>query len=102
MRLSVDFRIYFHHQLCAVVEAVEEGFVFVRRAEAAAQVEDGVVVLQGYAIQKGIQFFEAVPYVRGIGFVGFLVGSVQLFQDGFTIRVACIKGAGLQMVLEQI
>ena len=71
-------------------------------AEAAAEGEDGVVILQGYAFQQGIQFFEAVPYVRGIGFVGFLVGSVQLIQYCFTIRIAGIEGAGLQMVLEQI
>ena len=92
----------FHHQLCAVVEAVKESFVFVCCAEAAAQIEDGVVILQGYAIQQGIQFFEAVPYVRGIGFVGFLVGPVQLFQDSCTIRIAGVERAGLQMVLEQI
>ena len=76
--------------------------MFVCRAEAATQVEDGVVVLQGYAFQQGIQFFEAVPYVRGIGFVGFLVGPVQLIQYCFTIRIAGIEGASLQMVLEQI
>ena len=84
------------------MEAVEEGFVFVGRAKAAAQVEDGVVIIQRQMSKEGIQFFEPVPYVRRVGFVGFLVCPVQLFQDGFTIRIAGVKGVGLQMVLEQI
>ena len=84
------------------MEAVEEGFVFICRAEAATKVKDGVVVIQRQMPQEVIQFFEAFPDVRRIGFVGFLVGPVQLIQDSFTIRIASIEWAGLQMVLEQI
>ena len=96
------FYLEFHHQLCAVVDAVEEGFVFVGCAEAAAKVENSIVVLQRQPVQKGIQFLEAVPYVRWVGFVGFLVCPEQLVQYCFAIRIADVKGAGLQMVLEQI
>ena len=76
--------------------------MFVCRAEAATKVKDGVVVIQRQPVQKVIQFFKAVPYVRRVGFVGFLVCPEQLFQDGFAIRIAGVKWASLQMGFEQI
>lgn len=45
--------------------------------------------------QKYVQFTEAIPDVRWIGFVGFLIGLVELIQDGFAITVAGIEGMGL-------
>ena len=65
----------FHHQLCTVVEAVDEGFVFIGCTEAAAEIEYGVVIIQRQVFQQFIQFPEAIPDVRRIGFVGFLIGS---------------------------
>ena len=64
--------------------------------------EDGIVVIQRQISQKGIQFLESVPDFRRVRFVGFLICPEELVQDSFTIWVSGIKGAGLQMVLEQI
>ena len=37
----------FHHHRRAVLQAIEEGFVFVGDAEAAAEIEYGIVIVQG-------------------------------------------------------
>ena len=66
----------FYHPLCAIVETVKEGFILVSRAEAAAEMECGIVVIQRQMPQEIVQFFEAFPDVRGIGFVGFCVYPV--------------------------
>ena len=44
-RMLILFK--FAHQICTVLETIEEGFVFVGAAEAAAEVEDGIVIIQG-------------------------------------------------------
>ena len=36
----------FNHEVCTVLEAVEKDFMFVGRAELAAQVPNGIVVIQ--------------------------------------------------------
>jgi len=42
--------------------------------------------------QQVIQFPEAVPDVRWVRFMGFLIDLVQLVQDGFAVAVPRIKG----------
>ena len=37
----------FAHQVCAVLEAVEEGFVFISGAELATEIPYGIVIIQG-------------------------------------------------------
>ena len=76
--------------------------MFVCGAEAAAEVKDGIIIFQWQISQQVIQFPEAIPDVRRVGFMGFLVCPEDLVQDSFAIRVSGIEWAGLQMVLEQI
>ena len=57
-----------------------------------------MIVIQRQLPQKGIQFFKAIPDVRWVGFVGFLVRPEELVQDSFAIQASGIKGAGLQRV----
>ena len=82
----------FKNYACAVLETVEEGFVFIGGAELATEVPYGIVILQGQLTQKVVQFLEAVADLRWVGFVGFCVGLVELIQDGFTIGIAQIDG----------
>jgi len=42
--------------------------------------------------QQVIQFSEAIPDVRWVGFVGFLIDLLKLIQDGFAVAVAGVKG----------
>ena len=83
------------------MEAVDKGFVFVGGAKAAAEVEDGVVVVQGERFQKGFQFLEAVPDPRWVLLVGFCVGSVKLIQHRRAIRIVGIECMVLGAVLQQ-
>ena len=69
-----------------------EGFALVGGAEAAAEVKDGVVIVQRQGFQKRLQFFETLADFRRIGFVGFAIGLVELIQNGFSIAVPSIKG----------
>ena len=69
-----------------------EGFVLVGGAEAAAQVKDCVVIVQGQGFQKRFQFFETVSNFWRIGFVGFAIGLVELIQNGFAIAAPRVKG----------
>ena len=67
---------YFFHHLNAVMEAVDEGFVFIGYADPAAEVEYCVVVIQGQDLQITLQFFEAFPDAWRVVFVGFRIGAV--------------------------
>ena len=60
--------------------------------EAAAEVKDGIVIFQWQMSQQVIQFTEAVPDVRWVGFMGFLINLVKLIQDGFAVAVTGVKG----------
>ena len=82
----------FKNYACAVLETVEEGFVFIGGAELATEVPYGIVILQGQLTQKVVQFLEAVADLRWVGFVGFCVGLVKLIQDGFTIGITQVNG----------
>ena len=78
--------------MCAVLEAVEKGFMFVGGAELATEVEDGVAIFQRKVAEKILQLLKAVADLRWVGFVGFCVGLVKLIQDGFAIGIAQIDG----------
>ena len=75
-----------------VTLAVAEGFFLVGCTQAAAEVKDGVVIVQGQGFQKTLQFFETLADFWRIGFVGFGIGLVELVENGFSIAVPGIKG----------
>ena len=66
--------------------------MFVRATEAAAKIEDSVVVLQRESAEELFQLLKAIADVRRVEFVGLCVGLVQLIQDGFVITVTGIEG----------
>ena len=45
---------YFIHKMCAVLQAVEEGFMFIGGAELTTEVPDGIVIIQGQVAHKGV------------------------------------------------
>ena len=96
-------RLYqFLHQLCAVVEAVDESFAFIGYTDPAAEVEYRIVVIQGQDLQVILQFFESFSDARWIVFMGFRIGSVQLIQHSFTIRIAGVKSVALNASFQQL
>ena len=78
--------------MCAIDQAVAEGFFLVGCTQAAAEVKDGVVIVQRQGFQKTLQFFEALADFRWIGCMGFAIGLVELTQNGFAIAAPGIKG----------
>ena len=83
----------------SVFEAIKKGFMFVSRAEAATEVENGIVIFQWQMSQQVIQFPEAIPDVRWVRFMGFLIGLVKLVQDSFAIAVTKINRVGIYVSL---
>ena len=75
-----------------IEQAVAESFFLIGCTQAAAEVKDGIVIVQGQGFQKTLQFFETFADSRRIGFVGFGIGLVKLVENGFTIAVPGIKG----------
>ena len=69
-----------------------EGFCLIGRTQAAAEVKDSVVIVQGQSFQKTLQFLKTLADLRWIGFVGFGIGLVELVENGFSIAVPGIKG----------
>ncbi len=69
-----------------------EAFALVGGAEAAAEVKDGVVIVQRQGFQKRLQFFETLADFRWIGFMGFAIGLVELVKNGFAIAAPRVKG----------
>ena len=78
--------------MCAIEQAVTEGFFLVSCAQAAAEDKDGIIIAQWQGFQKILQFLEALADFRWIGFVGFGIGLVELVENGFNIAVPGIKG----------
>ena len=74
-----------------VLQAIMEGFALVGGAEAAAQVKNGVVIVQGQGFQKRLQFFETVPNFRRVGFMGLAIDLVELIENGFSVAVPRVK-----------
>ena len=85
--------------MCAVLQAVEEGFAFVMDAKAAAKAKDSVVVVQGQGFQEAFQFCKTCLDFRWIGLAGLCIGLVKLIQDGFVIAVAGVKWMGFYVGL---
>ena len=78
--------------MCAIEQAVAESLFLVGCTQAAAEVKNGVVIVQGQGFQKTLQFFETLADLRRIGFVGFGIGLVELVENGFSVVVPAIKG----------
>ena len=76
--------------------------MFVGGAELTTEVPHGIVIIQGQVAQEGIQFPEAVPNLRWVGFVGLGIGLVELIQDGFAFTVAGIEGMGLYVGFQSL
>ena len=77
--------------MCTILQTVDKGLVFIGAAQTAAEVEDGVIIIQREYAEEIFQFLEAFANLHGVAFVGFCVGLVELNQDGFTITVTGIK-----------
>ena len=78
--------------MCAINQAMAEGFFLVGSTKAATEVKDGVVIVQGQGFQKTLQLLETLADFWRIGFVGFGIGLVELVENGFSIAVPGIKG----------
>ena len=76
----------------SINQAVAESLFLVGCTQAAAEVKNGVVIVQGQGFQKTLQFFETFADLRWIGFMGFGIGLVELVENGFSIAVPGIKG----------
>lgn len=74
------------------MQDIDKCFAFVGTAQAAAQVKNGVVIVQGKGFQKRLQFFETLADFRWIEFMGFAIGLVELIQNGFAIAAPGVKG----------
>ena len=76
----------------SIEQTMAEGFFLVSRTQAAAEVKDGVVIVQGQGFQETLQFLETLADFRRIGFVGFGIGLVELVANSFSVAVPGIKG----------
>ncbi len=83
------------------METIDEGLVFRGCTEAAAEIEYGIVIIQGQGSQQDIQFPEAIPDIWWIRFMRFLIGSEQLIQHGLTIWIAGVKVMVICAVFQQ-
>ena len=70
-----------------IEDAIAESLTFVGTAQAAAEVEHCVVVIQWQGVQKFLQLLESITDLRRITLVGFSIGLIKLLQDGFAITV---------------
>ena len=75
-----------------VKQTVAEGFFLVGCTQTAAEVKDGVVIVQGQGFQETFQFLKAFADFGRIGFMGFGISLVELVENGFSIAVPGIKG----------
>ena len=83
--------------MCPIQNSVVEGFFFVGGAEVAAEVEYGIVVVQGEGAEEFLQLLEAVANLWRIGLVGLGIGLVKLIQDGGMFLVTGVQGMGLNV-----
>ena len=60
----------------AIEDAIAECFAFVGTAQAAAEVEHCVVIIQRQGVQKFLQFLETITNLRRIALVGFGLGLI--------------------------
>ena len=59
-----------------VLQTVPKGFPFVGTAQAAAEVEHCVVIIQRQGVQKFLQLLESITDLGGIILVGFGLGLI--------------------------
>ena len=76
----------------SVEQAVAEGFFLVGCTQSAAEVKDGIVIVQGQGFQETLQFLKTLADLRRIGFVGFGIGLVELVENSYSVAVPGIKG----------
>ena len=81
--------------MCAIEDAIAESFAFVGTAQAAAEVEYCIVIIQRQYTQILLQFLEPVTNFLGIALMGFSIGLVELIQNCFAIAIAESKRIGL-------
>ena len=72
----------------AVEDAIPESLAFVGTAQAAAKIENCVVIIQGQYTQILLQFLETVPNLLGISLMEFRIGMVELIQHRLAIWIA--------------
>ena len=77
--------------MCPINQAVAEGFFLVGCTQAAAEIKDSIVIVQGQGFQETLQFLETIADFRWVGFVGFGIGLVELVKNRFTITIPRIK-----------
>ena len=77
--------------MCPINQAVAEGFFLVGCTQAAAEIKDSIVIVQGQGFQETLQFLETIADFRWVGFVGFGIGLVELVKNSFTITIPRIK-----------
>ena len=71
---------------------MSEGFLLIGSTQAAAEIKDGIVIVQGQGFQETLQFLETIADFRWVGFVGFGIGLVELVKNGFSVATPGIKG----------
>ena len=64
--------------MCPIYQAVAEGFFLVGCTKAAAEVKDGIIIVQGQGFKETFQFLKAFADFGWIGFMGFGIGLVEL------------------------
>ena len=84
------------------LQALFESFSLIFCGDAAAEVKDGVVIIQGKGFQDGFQFGKTFPDLRWGGFMGFGIGLVQLVQHRFATAAPVIKGMGIYIGFEPL
>ena len=87
------------HQLSTILQAVDKSLAFVCTAQAATQIENRIVIIQGQNTQIFLQLFETVTNFLGIMLMGFCVGMVELIQHRLVVGIAGVKGMGLHIGL---
>ena len=84
----------------SVEDAIPESFAFVCTAQAAAEVEHCVVVIQWQGVQVFLQLLKAITNLRRIALVGFSIGLIELIQYCFATAVTGIKGMALNVGIQ--
>lgn len=50
--------------MCSILQTIQEGFAFVGTAQAAAEIKNSVVIIQGQLAQKFFQFLKGYPILQ--------------------------------------
>ena len=78
--------------MCTILNTIHEGFLSVCSAKAAAEIKNGIVVIQREGAEEFFQFLKSSADLQKIGFMGFGIGLLQLIQNSFAIAVTKING----------